>query len=169
MLGGAALRAVIYLSQFSCKLRFILGLANAVADLLSRYPFRRDVEDSGSRAAPAWLTHALRLARVPEDASVSVNTVMKDTNKSAVSFSAVPADKEKERAKTKSKDRSGIKSLKERRALMDLVAKEPLVHVLELSKQLGLFQADQDCPQDVFVLLVDARLKKLPTPKDTKV
>jgi hypothetical protein len=168
MWGGAALRAVIYLSQFSCKLRFISGLANAVADLLSRYPFRRDVEDSGSKAAPAWFTHALRSAGVPEDASVSVNTVVKDNNKSAVSSSAILEGKEKEGAKSKSKGRSGIKSLEERRALMDLVAKEPPVHVLELSKQLGLFQADPDCPQDVFVLLADARLKKLPISEDLK-
>jgi hypothetical protein len=77
------LRAVIYISQFQCVFKHIAGLANLVADILSRFPFRRDVAQTGDKRAPAWFIEALRAAgkldSLPEEdvlvKASSVNTL----------------------------------------------------------------------------------------------
>ena len=53
MWGGAALRYVMYLTQFNMKIEHVAGQNNLVADMLSRYPFQRaTTEDDASADAP---------------------------------------------------------------------------------------------------------------------
>ena len=150
MWGGAALRAVLYFSQFQCDFRHVAGRNNQIADLLSRYPFCRDVVQDGDKSAPKWFTDALIAAgQAPE---------FSDTR----SINALGRGRKAESGEPKAKQ--GVRTWKERSNLLQRLQHEQPPHVLELCKELGLFVANPDCPQDVFQLLAIARLSDQPIP-----
>ena len=148
MWGGAALRAVIYISQFQCVFKHIAGLANLVADILSRFPFRRDVAQTEDKRAPAWFIEALRAAgkldSLPEEdvlvKASSVNTLAEASSGSSRKVDAGKSNSTWAKA-------------------TDALADEP-VHLLEMSQRLGLFRLNPNAPYDMFQILAVAKIKK---------
>jgi hypothetical protein len=156
MWGGAALRAVIYLSQFSCDFKHIAGLANLVADLLSRYPFRRDLEAKGDKVAPDWFVESLKHCNDLQAVSSVINFIGTSVQSVDAAISPKVADGEKKNV---------AKAVQSRSTVLDAIMSDPPMHVLELSKLLGLFQPRPNFPQDVFVVLAEAKLKGIDIPK----
>jgi hypothetical protein len=156
MWGGAGLRAVIYLSQFSCDFKYIAGLANLVADLLSRYPFQRDLEAKGDKVAPDWFVESLKHCNDLQAVSSVINFIGTSVQSVDAAVSPKVVDGEKKNV---------AKAVQSRSTVLDAIMSDPPMHVLELSKLLGLFQPRPNFPQDVFVLLAEAKLKGIDIPK----
>jgi hypothetical protein len=128
--------------------KHIAGLANLVADILSRFPFRRDVAQTGDKRAPAWFIEALCAAGkldslLEEDVLVKASSVNTLAEVLSGSLRKVEAGE------------SNSTWAKATEALAD----EP-VHLLEMSQRLGLFRLNLNALYDMFQILAVAKIKK---------
>ncbi|MBS1659382.1 MAG: DDE-type integrase/transposase/recombinase [Bacteroidetes bacterium] len=154
MWGGAALRYVMYLSQFRCQVKHIAGKENDLADMLSRFPFanRKEAKDTTAPTAPQWFLDALAAA---ENNAESAPMQARTANPLR---GGVAAEEKKEKRKP----------LDERRRIFQMMAEEPPIPLLELSKRIGLFSADPNFTTDVFAVLAKARLEGKTIPQEVR-
>ncbi len=112
--------------------------------------------EEGDKTAPKWFSDALGTGGAISNSVQEQESVNALKGVDGESGDNVPHSKAKR----------GAGTWKERSELLKRLQEEQPTHVLELCKELGLFTANPDCPQDVFLLMAIARVKKQPISDD---